>query len=115
MFESWIPPTEKPGMPLFQKAAASSSVDRICASGAVPAGCTGEKFAWSDALYAGTNGVGTAGSGAEPVWLYRRGFSCGTVPSYFALCCAKPAVTAVFRLLSNAALAALFAAMAPLV
>ena len=39
------------------------------ASGAVPAGCTGEYCACSAGVYAGTSGVGTAGSGAEPVWL----------------------------------------------
>ena len=42
--------------------------------------------------------VGSVGDarppGAEPVPVYRSGFSCGTVPPYFALCWAKPAVTA---------------------
>ena len=50
MFESWTPPTLKPGMPRFQNAEASSSVERICASGAVPAGCTGEYAACSAAV-----------------------------------------------------------------
>src|SRR5262245_14165721 len=36
LLSSWMPPTLKPGMPAAQKAADGSSVDRICASGAVP-------------------------------------------------------------------------------
>ena len=42
MFESWTPPTLKPGMPWFQNAEASSSCVDSCASAFVPAGCTGE-------------------------------------------------------------------------
>ena len=38
MFESWTPPTLKPGMPRFQKTEASSSWVDSCASTAVPAG-----------------------------------------------------------------------------
>ncbi len=45
-----MPPTLKPGMPALQKEAAGSSVERICASGAVPAGCTGEYAACSVAV-----------------------------------------------------------------
>ena len=50
LLASCTPPTLKPGMPWFQNAAAGSSVERICASGAVPAGCTGEYVACSDAV-----------------------------------------------------------------
>src|SRR5262249_12530101 len=72
VLSSWTPPTLKPGMPCCQNGAAGSSVDRICASGAVPAGWTDEYVAWSDAVYAGTVGVcGNCGlpamaPGAEP-------------------------------------------------
>jgi hypothetical protein len=37
------------------------------------------------------------------------------VPWYFALCCAKPAVTAALRSASNAEMAALLAAILPVV
>ncbi len=50
MFESCTPPTLKPGMPRFQNADASSSEDSMSASGAVPAGCTGESCACSAAV-----------------------------------------------------------------
>src|SRR5579885_728962 len=111
MFESWSPPTLKPGIPRSQNAAASSSVESSSDSAAVPAGCTGEYVDWSEEVYAGTCGVGTAGSGAEPVWLYRSGFSCGTVPPYLAACCAKPLVTALCRSVLNCEIAALLAEM----
>jgi len=50
MFESWTPPTLKPGMPRFQNTDASSSWLDSCASAAVPAGCTGEYVAMSEAV-----------------------------------------------------------------